>query len=119
MIIYDDSSMSVTNTTGTLMIAKLAESYKIPVYIFAEESKIFLPTSASKIATGATHPIAEENLFDEKDFLFRELVRSRKVTYFNPGYDDIHSSEVPFILITEKRTFDFSRTDNAKLEKSS
>lgn len=104
LIEFPDGSMSMTNTTGSLIIAKLASQFGIPVYVFAEEAKIFAPSQAEQlIATATSHPLAEEEIIEKQDVVFRDLSRSKNISVFNPGYDDIVSSDVPFILVTEKR----------------
>ncbi|MDP2362779.1 MAG: SIR2 family protein [Ignavibacteria bacterium] len=101
---YVDGTYTVTNVTGTLLIAKLALQYQIPIYVFAEEDKIY---SEEDVQTYpdlvATTVMPEEQLMPRRTRIYDELLRTRRMELFNPGYDDISSSQIPFTLVTNKR----------------
>lgn len=101
---YEDGSFTVTNVTGTLLIAKLAVQYRIPIYVFAEEDKIY---PANDVETYpdlvATTVMPEEQLMPRRTRTYDELLRMRHMTLFNPGYDDISSLKIPFTLVTNRR----------------
>jgi translation initiation factor 2B subunit (eIF-2B alpha/beta/delta family) len=99
-----NSVFTVTNVTGTLLIAVLASYYELPIYVFAEEDKVYPSTIVE------THPslvettiMPEEQLIPRKTYVYEELLRNRRLSLFNPGYDDISSDKFAFTLITNKR----------------
>ncbi len=109
-----DGNIIIINTTGSLMITEIATHHGIPIYIFAEESKIV--TSVKKIEVQYE---PEENLISEDDGRLKGLKKRLNLgededILVNPGYDKIDTSNItaPIFLITEKRKLKF---ENGKL----
>jgi translation initiation factor 2B subunit (eIF-2B alpha/beta/delta family) len=101
---YEDGSYVITNVTGTLLISKLAVLYNIPIFIFAEEEKVYperIIGSYPKLV--ATFSMPEEQLISSAHPVLSRLQRTKLVRIYNPGYDDISSKEFSFTLITDKR----------------
>jgi methylthioribose-1-phosphate isomerase len=92
-----DGAITFTNTTGTLMIVKLAALYDITTFVLAEESK--LSTGSLDIDGLDSGGIVVE----EKNPLLRDLMKARNITHVNPGWDVVSSSDARFTLVTENR----------------
>ncbi|MFH1982962.1 MAG: SIR2 family protein [Pseudomonadota bacterium] len=100
---WPDGRIMFTNTTGTLTIVQLAEAYDIPTYVLAEESKI--ASIASDTCLDQVEDFKKDQgipLADTTPAL-RDCMRSRGITYLNPGWDTVSSEKASFHLITEKR----------------
>ena len=92
-----------TNTTGTLMIVQLAAVYSIPVYVLAEEAKVASISQNTSTDQSKRFEITDEIPLGNITPTLRDLMKSRGITYLNPGWDMISSDKVSFYLVTEKR----------------
>jgi translation initiation factor 2B subunit (eIF-2B alpha/beta/delta family) len=92
-VIRESHDVRLINATGALMISRLAALNNVPVYVFTESAKI-------RQANGVSVPqTAEESIFT--DPVVQDFKRTRRIDLFNPGFDEILSSQTPFTLITE------------------
>jgi translation initiation factor 2B subunit (eIF-2B alpha/beta/delta family) len=104
-----DRRILFTNTTGTLTVAQLAAAYGIPAYVLAEEAKIAPLGAPSDTGHSRLVQTTQEIPLADTTPALRDLMRSRGITYLNPGWDLISSERVPFCLITESRIVRFRR----------
>jgi translation initiation factor 2B subunit (eIF-2B alpha/beta/delta family) len=93
--------LTVTNTTGSLMIALLARDCGIPVYVFTEEAKIMASERAGGDGKHESNLMADASLTKQAPYEFSRMLQIKQIQYYNPGYDELDSQEVPFILVTE------------------
>lgn len=97
----------VTNVTGTLNIVIIANTMGVPVYFVAEEDKIYRKNLSREFTTQYKPeekivPDANYKIFPENDH-YSKLLQSGRLTFFNPGYDEIDSQKHSFVILTEKR----------------
>lgn len=101
IMILPNQEIQVTNTVGTYSICLLAQQFSIPVYFFAEESKVYRHQKMSEKFPTSYQLYAEEILLDKKDPSIINQLEGKGIELENPGFDNVSSSDVKFHVVTE------------------